>query len=140
MRCARAWSPIPQTLDVIVASNLFGDILTDIGSAISGSLASDPAATSTPIGTTPSMFEPIHGSAPDIAGKGVANPIAAIWAGAMMLDHLGERAAHNRILASIESVLADGRVKTPDLGGRATTAEMTKAVTTAMTVASRQPA
>jgi tartrate dehydrogenase/decarboxylase/D-malate dehydrogenase len=129
----------PQTLDVIVASNLFGDILTDIGSAISGSLGVGPGGNINPDRTTPSMFEPIHGSAPDIAGKGVANPIAAIWAGAMMLDHLGERAAHDRILASIESVLADGRVKTPDLGGRATTAEMTKAVTLAMT-ASRQPA
>ena len=86
------------------------------------------------------MFEPIHGSAPDIAGKGIANPIAAIWAGAMMLDHLGERTAHDRILASIEGVLSQGQVKTPDLGGRATTAEMTKAVTNAMTAASRQPA
>jgi tartrate dehydrogenase/decarboxylase/D-malate dehydrogenase len=86
------------------------------------------------------MFEPIHGSAPDIAGKGIANPIAAIWAGAMMLDHLGERASHDRILASIEGVLSDGQVKTPDLGGRAMTAEMTKAVTAAMTATSRQPA
>jgi tartrate dehydrogenase/decarboxylase/D-malate dehydrogenase len=85
------------------------------------------------------MFEPIHGSAPDIAGKGIANPIAAIWAGAMMLDHLGERAAHDRILFAIESVLADERVKTPDLGGRATTGDMSKAVAAAMT-ASRQPA
>jgi tartrate dehydrogenase/decarboxylase/D-malate dehydrogenase len=85
------------------------------------------------------MFEPIHGSAPDIAGKGIANPIAAVWAGAMMLDHLGERAAHDRILAAIESVLADERVKTPDLGGRATTADMTRAVTSAM-MGSRQPA
>jgi tartrate dehydrogenase/decarboxylase/D-malate dehydrogenase len=85
------------------------------------------------------MFEPIHGSAPDIAGKGIANPIAAIWAGAMMLDHLGERGAHDRILRAIESVLSDERVKTPDLGGRATTAEMTRAVTAAMQ-ASRQPA
>jgi tartrate dehydrogenase/decarboxylase/D-malate dehydrogenase len=86
------------------------------------------------------MFEPIHGSAPDIAGKGIANPIAAIWAGAMMLDHLGERSAHDRILRAIESVLANGHVKTPDLGGKATTAEMTKAVTSALTQDSRQPA
>jgi tartrate dehydrogenase/decarboxylase/D-malate dehydrogenase len=85
------------------------------------------------------MFEPIHGSAPDIAGKGIANPIAAIWAGAMMLDHLGERAAHDRILSAIESVLADERVKTPDLGGRATTADMTGAVAAAVTT-TRQPA
>ena len=79
--------------------------------------ASRPGGNINPDRTTPSMFEPIHGSAPDIAGKGIANPIAAIWAGAMMLDHLGERAAHDRILAAIESVLADERVKTPDLGG-----------------------
>jgi tartrate dehydrogenase/decarboxylase/D-malate dehydrogenase len=78
------------------------------------------------------MFEPIHGSAPDIAGKGIANPIAAIWAGAMMLDHLGERSAHDRILRAIEAVIADERVRTPDLGGKATTADMTKAVAAAM--------
>jgi tartrate dehydrogenase/decarboxylase/D-malate dehydrogenase len=130
----------PQTLDVIVASNLFGDILTDIGSAISGSLGVAPGGNINPERTTPSMFEPIHGSAPDIAGKGIANPIAAIWAGAMMLDHLGERAAHDRILRAIESVLSDERVKTPDLGGRATTAEMTAAVTSALMASSKQPA
>jgi tartrate dehydrogenase/decarboxylase/D-malate dehydrogenase len=79
------------------------------------------------------MFEPIHGSAPDIAGKGIANPIAAIWAGAMMLDHLGERAAHDSILRAIERVIGDERVKTPDLGGKATTADMTKAVASALT-------
>jgi tartrate dehydrogenase/decarboxylase/D-malate dehydrogenase len=127
----------PQSLDVIVASNLFGDILTDIGSAISGSLGVGPSGNINPDRTTPSMFEPIHGSAPDIAGKGVANPIAAIWAGAMMLDHLGERAAHDRILRAIEEVIGDERVKTPDLGGRATTADMTAAVTAAL---STQPA
>ena len=136
--CARMVTH-PQTLDVIVASNLFGDILTDIGSAISGSLGVAPGGNINPERTTPSMFEPIHGSAPDIAGKGIANPIAAIWAGAMMLDHLGERPAHDRILAAIESVLADEKVKTPDLGGRATTADMTRAVTAAMS-ASKQPA
>jgi len=130
--CARMITH-PHTLDVIVASNLFGDILTDIGSAISGSLGVGPGGNINPDKTTPSMFEPIHGSAPDIAGKGIANPVAAIWAGAMMLDHLGERAAHDRILAAIEGVLGGGQVKTPDLGGRATTAEMTKTVTTALT-------
>jgi len=135
--CARMITH-PQTLDVIVASNLFGDILTDIGSAISGSLGVGPGGNINPDRTTPSMFEPIHGSAPDIAGKGVANPIAAIWAGAMMLDHLGERASHDRILFAIETVLADGKVKTPDLGGRATTVDMTRAVLASM--ASRQPA
>ena len=135
--CARMVTH-PQTLDVIVASNLFGDILTDIGSAISGSLGVAPGGNINPERTTPSMFEPIHGSAPDIAGKGIANPIAAIWAGAMMLDHLGERAAHDRILTAIESVLGDERVKTPDLGGTATTTQMTAAITAAMN--SRQPA
>jgi tartrate dehydrogenase/decarboxylase/D-malate dehydrogenase len=123
----------PQTLDVIVASNLFGDILTDIGSAISGSLGVGPSGNINPDRTSPSMFEPIHGSAPDIAGKGIANPIAAIWAGAMMLDHLGERAAHDSILRAIERVIGDERVKTPDLGGKATTAEMTRAVASALT-------
>jgi tartrate dehydrogenase/decarboxylase/D-malate dehydrogenase len=122
----------PQTIDVIVASNLFGDILTDIGSAISGSLGVAPGGNINPDRTTPSMFEPIHGSAPDIAGRGIANPIAAIWAGAMMLDHLGERAAHDRILRAIEAVIADETVRTPDLGGRATTADMARAVTAAM--------
>jgi tartrate dehydrogenase/decarboxylase/D-malate dehydrogenase len=125
----------PQTLDVMVASNLFGDILTDIGSAISGSLGVGPSGNINPDRTTPSMFEPIHGSAPDIKGQGIANPIAAIWAGAMMLDHLGERAAHDQILRAIEQVIGDERVRTPDLGGRATTKEMTKAVTDALTAA-----
>jgi tartrate dehydrogenase/decarboxylase/D-malate dehydrogenase len=132
--CARMVTH-PQTLDVIVASNLFGDILTDLGSAISGSLGVAPGGNINPERTTPSMFEPIHGSAPDIAGKGIANPLAAIWAGAMMLDHLGERAAHDRILRAIEDVLAGERVRTPDLGGGATTAEMTAAVTRALETA-----
>ena len=127
----------PQTLDVIVASNLFGDILTDIGSAISGSLGVAPGGNINPERTTPSMFEPIHGSAPDIAGKGIANPIAAIWAGAMMLDHLGERDAHDRILRAIEAVIADERVRTPDLGGKATTEEMTRAVMSGLTQGER---
>jgi tartrate dehydrogenase/decarboxylase/D-malate dehydrogenase len=126
--CARMVTH-PQTLDVIVASNLFGDILTDIGSAISGSLGVGPGGNINPERTTPSMFEPIHGSAPDIAGKGIANPIASIWAGAMMVGHLGETATEARIVAAIEAVLADGRVKTPDLGGKATTAQMAEAVT-----------
>jgi tartrate dehydrogenase/decarboxylase/D-malate dehydrogenase len=86
------------------------------------------------------MFEPIHGSAPDIAGKGIANPIAAIWAGAMMLDHLGEPDSHDRILRAIEAVIADERVRTPDLGGKATTEEMTRAVTSGLTQGARQPA
>ena len=130
----------PQTLDVIVASNLFGDILTDVGSAISGSLGVGPSGNINPDRTTPSMFEPIHGSAPDIAGKSIANPIAAIWAGAMMLDHLGERAAHDQILTAIERVVGDESQRTPDLGGRATTTDVTKAVSAALTNNRPQPA
>ena len=137
--CARMVTH-PQTLDVIVASNLFGDILTDIGSAISGSLGVAPGGNINPDRTAPSMFEPIHGSAPDIAGKGIANPIAAIWAGAMMLDHLGERGAYERILAAIEAVIADERVRTPDLGGTASTEDMTRAVTAALSQGARQTA
>src|SRR3989442_13788665 len=118
----------PQTVDVIVASNLFGDILTDLGAAISGSLGLAPSGNINPERNYPSMFEPIHGSAPDIAGKGVANPIGAIWAGAMMLEHLGERDAAARIVAAIEQVLAAGAVRTPDLRGTATTSQMTSAI------------
>jgi tartrate dehydrogenase/decarboxylase/D-malate dehydrogenase len=123
----------PQTLDVIVASNLFGDILTDIGSAISGSMGVAPGANINPDRTAPSMFEPIHGSAPDIAGKGVANPIGAIWAGAMMLQHLGEREAHDSVVCAITDALSHG-VKTRDLGGNATTGETTEAVLKAIDV------
>jgi tartrate dehydrogenase/decarboxylase/D-malate dehydrogenase len=122
----------PQSLDVIVASNLFGDILTDIGSAISGSMGVAPGANINPERTAPSMFEPIHGSAPDIAGRGIANPIGAIWAGALMLDHLGQRAAHDRVVAAISHVLAGNGPRTPDLGGTATTAEVTAALITAL--------
>jgi tartrate dehydrogenase/decarboxylase/D-malate dehydrogenase len=118
----------PQTLDVMVASNLFGDILTDVGSAISGSLGIAPGANINPERRFPSMFEPIHGSAPDIAGKGIANPIGAIWAGAQMLDHLGHRELHDRVLGAIERVVSGGKVRTPDLGGTATTKDMADAV------------
>src|SRR5207253_8020709 len=119
----------PQTIDVIVASNMFGDILTDIGSAISGSLGIAPGANIDPERRCPSMFEPIHGSAPDIAGKGVSNPIGAIWAGALLLDHLGRRDLHDRIVSAIERVVASGKDRTPDLGGRATTRQLAKAIT-----------
>jgi tartrate dehydrogenase/decarboxylase/D-malate dehydrogenase len=118
----------PQTLDVIVASNLFGDILTDIGAAVSGSLGVAPGANINPEREFPSMFEPIHGSAPDIAGKGIANPIGAIWAGALMLSHFGHQDLHDRIVSGIERVVSGGKVRTPDLGGKATTADMMKAV------------
>jgi tartrate dehydrogenase/decarboxylase/D-malate dehydrogenase len=118
----------PATLDVIVASNLFGDILTDIGSAISGSLGIAPGANINPERQYPSMLEPIHGSAPDIAGKGIANPIGAIWAGAMMLDHLGHRDLHDKILGAVERVVASGRHRTPDLGGTAKTRELADAI------------
>jgi len=118
----------PGTLDVIVASNLFGDILTDLGAAISGSLGIAPGANINPERKHPSMFEPIHGSAPDIAGKGVANPIGAIWAGALMLDHLGHRDLHDRIVGAIERVVASGKSRTPDLGGTAKTTELAGAI------------
>jgi tartrate dehydrogenase/decarboxylase/D-malate dehydrogenase len=122
----------PGSLDVIVASNLFGDILTDLGAAVSGSLGVAPGANVDPERRHPSMFEPIHGSAPDIAGRGIANPIGAIWAGALMLEHLGLTSAHDRIVRAIEKVVGQGGPRTPDLGGTANTAQVTKAVLDAM--------
>lgn len=122
----------PASVDVMIASNLFGDILTDLGAAISGSLGVAPGANLNPPRTAPSMFEPIHGSAPDIAGRGIANPIAAIWAAALMLDFLGEREAHDVIVGAIERVVGEGRVRTPDLGGTATTEEVTREVLAAV--------
>ncbi len=115
-----------------MASNLFGDILTDLGAAVSGSLGVAPGANLNPERRYPSMFEPIHGSAPDIAGKGIANPIGAIWAAALMLDHLGHRELHDRMVGAVERVLAAGAVRTPDLGGGDGTAAMTEAVVAAM--------
>jgi tartrate dehydrogenase/decarboxylase/D-malate dehydrogenase len=122
----------PASLDVIVASNLFGDILTDLGAAVSGSLGVAPGANINPEREHPSMFEPIHGSAPDIAGKGIANPIGAIWAGAHMLDHLGASAAHDRIVKAIERVLGENGPRTPDLGGTANTREVAAAIADAL--------
>ncbi len=98
----------PESLDVIVASNLFGDILTDLGAAIQGGLGFAASANINPDRSAPSMFEPVHGSAPDIAGKGIANPIATIWSGAMMLDHLGEKDAAARVMTALSAVTAKG--------------------------------
>jgi tartrate dehydrogenase/decarboxylase/D-malate dehydrogenase len=118
----------PASIDVILASNLFGDILTDLGAAVSGSLGIAPSGNINPERKHPSMFEPIHGSAPDIKGKGIANPIGAIWAGALMLDHLGARDGHDLIVGAIEKVLAGGGPRTPDLGGTATTRDVAEAI------------
>ncbi|PYR58755.1 MAG: 3-isopropylmalate dehydrogenase [Acidobacteria bacterium] len=115
----------PEDFDVIVASNLFGDILTDLSAAITGSLGLAPSANLNPGRTFPSMFEPVHGSAPDIAGRGIANPMAAVLAGAMMLDFLGESAAAQAVEKSVVQTLADRSGITPDLGGNGTTATAT---------------
>jgi tartrate dehydrogenase/decarboxylase/D-malate dehydrogenase len=115
----------PGDFDVLVASNLFGDILTDLSAAITGSLGLAPSANLNPAKTSPSMFEPTHGSAPDIAGRGIANPMATMLAGAMMLDFLGERDAAALLERSVVQVLADGRDLTPDLGGSGTTESVT---------------
>jgi tartrate dehydrogenase/decarboxylase/D-malate dehydrogenase len=111
-----------------VASNLFGDILTDLSAAITGSLGLAPSGNLNPARTFPSMFEPVHGSAPDIAGRGVANPMAAMLAGVMMLEFLGEAAAAKLVESAVLRVLADQRDVTPDLGGRGTTESVTSAV------------
>jgi tartrate dehydrogenase/decarboxylase/D-malate dehydrogenase len=118
----------PGSFDVIVASNLFGDILTDLSAAITGSLGLAPSANLNPPKTFPSMFEPVHGSAPDIAGRGIANPMAAMLAGALMLDFLGEPAAAGLIEKAVLGVLAEGRELTPDLEGSGTTASVSAAV------------
>lgn len=114
----------PDELDVVVGSNLFGDILSDLAAALVGSLGIAPSANLNPEGEHPSMFEPVHGSAPDIAGRGIANPIGQIWSAAMMLDQLGHMDAGAAIVAAIRSTLADSDTRTPDLGGRAGTAEL----------------
>jgi len=117
----------PERFDVILTTNFIGDILSDLGGAIMGSLGLGPSGNINPEKDHPSMFEPIHGSAPDIAGRGIANPIGTIWSGALLLEHLGEQAAADRIVRAIARALARG-VRTADLGGAATTAEMTQAV------------
>ncbi|MBJ3812724.1 tartrate dehydrogenase [Streptomyces flavofungini] len=115
----------PARFDVVVASNLFGDILSDLAAAVAGSIGIAPAANLNPERDFPSMFEPVHGSAPDIAGRGIANPLGAIWSAAMMLDHLGHPEAAKDITDAIAAVLAKTDVRTADLGGGATTAEFT---------------
>ncbi|MFQ5973472.1 MAG: tartrate dehydrogenase, partial [Alphaproteobacteria bacterium] len=121
----------PDWFDVVVGSNLFGDILSDLGPATTGTIAIAPSANINPERDHPSMFEPVHGSAPDIAGEGVANPIGQIWSGAMMLEHLGDADAAAAIVGAIEKVLADGGPRTPDMGGTATTEELGKAIAAA---------
>ena len=117
----------PGRFDVVVASNLFGDILTDLGAAIIGSIGIAPSANLNPEREHPSMFEPVHGSAPDIAGQGIANPLGQIWAASMMLDHLGHPQAAAEVVAAVEASLAVG-IRTPDLGGSATTTQVADAV------------
>ncbi|HEX6971336.1 MAG TPA: tartrate dehydrogenase [Limnochordia bacterium] len=121
----------PERFDVVVASNLFGDILTDLGAAVAGSIGVAPSANLNPEREYPSLFEPVHGSAPDIAGKGIANPVGQIWSGALMLDHLGHPEAAQDVMAALEAVLRAG-VKTPDLGGTASTQQVTEAVCRAL--------
>ena len=118
----------PATIDTVVATNLHADILSDLAAALAGSLGIAPTANLNPERRFPSMFEPIHGSAFDIAGKGIANPIATFWTASMMLEHLGEGEAARRLMAAIERVTADPKLHTPDLGGSATTAQVTAAV------------
>jgi tartrate dehydrogenase/decarboxylase / D-malate dehydrogenase len=122
----------PKEFEVVVASNLFGDILSDLGSAVVGGLGLSPSANLNPEGEFPSMFEPVHGSAPDIAGQGIANPIAQIWSTALMLNHLGREDLGALIMESIEAVLEQQEVRTPDLGGNASTSEMGTAIRNAL--------
>jgi tartrate dehydrogenase/decarboxylase/D-malate dehydrogenase len=118
----------PQSFDVVVASNLFGDILSDISAIVSGSIGLAASANIDPTRRFPSMFEPVHGSAPDIAGKGIANPLAAMVSAAMMLDHLGLTVAAQKMDAAIEGVLAEEKIRTPDLGGTSSTSDVASAV------------
>lgn len=123
----------PDRFDVVVASNLFGDILSDLGPACTGTIGVAPSGNINPERTTPSLFEPVHGSAPDIAGRGVANPVGQIWSAAMMLEHVGEPAAAAAIMRAIETVLATPMLRTRDLGGRASTEQCGKAIAEAIT-------
>ena len=122
----------PEQFDVVVGSNLFGDILSDLGPGCTGTIAVAPSANLNPERRYPSMFEPVHGSAPDIAGRGIADPVGQIWAGSMMLDHLGEPEAGRLIITAMEDVLRKGQHLTPDLGGTATTTSMGEAIAAAI--------
>ena len=122
----------PDRFDVVVASNLFGDILSDLAPACTGTIGIAPSANINPDGTFPSLFEPVHGSAPDIAGKGIANPIGQVWSGAMMLEHLGHADAAACMLEAIEKVLADPANRTADLGGQANTVQCGSAIVVAI--------
>ena len=122
----------PDWFDVVVASNLFGDILSDLGPACTGTIGIAPSANLNPERNFPSLFEPVHGSAPDIYGKGIANPIGQIWCGAMMLEHLGHADAANAVMRAIELVLAEGP-RTPDMGGKAMTSDVGKSVAAVVT-------
>jgi tartrate dehydrogenase/decarboxylase/D-malate dehydrogenase len=123
----------PQIFDVVVGSNLFGDILSALGPAVCGTIGIAPSANINPERTYPSLFEPVHGSAPDIAGKGICNPVGQVWSGAMMLEFLGHKDAADAVVAAIERVLADPAApRTPDIGGKATTVELGKAIAAAI--------
>ena len=123
---------MPEHFDVVVGSNLFGDILSDLGPACTGTIAIAPSANINPEKKFPSMFEPVHGSAPDIAGQNIANPIGTIWAGAMMLQHLGYGEVHDTIMTAVEQVLAQGQGLTRDMGGTASTQELGEAIARAI--------
>jgi tartrate dehydrogenase/decarboxylase/D-malate dehydrogenase len=123
----------PQVFDVVVGSNLFGDILSDLGPAVCGTIGIAPSGNINPERKYPSLFEPVHGSAPDIAGKGIANPVGQIWSAALMLEFLGHADAAQAIVAAIERVLADPKApRTPDLGGKANTSELGRAIADAI--------
>jgi tartrate dehydrogenase/decarboxylase/D-malate dehydrogenase len=124
----------PSSFDVVVASNLFGDILSDLGPAVTGTIGIAPSGNLNPERRFPSMFEPVHGSAPDIAGRNIANPIGQIWSGAMMLEHLGAKDAADAIVAAIERVLASGENLTRDMGGTASTTALGEAIASAVSV------
>jgi tartrate dehydrogenase/decarboxylase/D-malate dehydrogenase len=118
----------PDWFDVVVGSNLFGDILSDLGPAVAGSIGMAPSANLNPENKYPSMFEPVHGSAPDIAGKGIANPVGQIWSGALMLRHLGASEAADAVEDAIARTLAESAIRTPDIGGHSSTTELGEAI------------